>query len=308
MLRYAIIRLLGAIPTLFVIVLMSFFMMRLAPGGPFDRERLLPPEIEAVLLKAYHLDEPLWMQFGRYLGGLVQGDLGPSFQYKDFTVSELIGNALPVSLTIGGIAIVLAAIVGIILGTIAALRQNSWIDYSVMGVSMTGIAMPSFVMAPVLTLVFGLTLKLLPVGGWVAGDPRYIILPVIALTLPHIAYIARLTRGNMIEVMRASHVRTARAKGISEAMVVWRHALRGGLLPVISYLGPATAGILTGSVVVEQIFGIPGVGRFFVQAALNRDYTLVLGVIVVYGVLIVLFNLAVDLAYGLLDPRVRYDG
>jgi oligopeptide transport system permease protein len=307
MAAYAIRRLLGAIPTLFIIIALAFFMMRVAPGGPFDRERTLPPEIEAALSKAYHLDEPLWMQFGRYLGGLAQGDFGPSFQYKDYMVAELIGHGLSVSLTIGGIAICLAAILGICIGTLAALRQNSWIDYLAMTVSMTGIAMPSFVMAPILTLVFGLTLKLLPVGGWAAGDPRYLALPIIALTLPQIAYIARLTRGNMIETLRSQHVRTARAKGLSEAVVIYRHALRGGLLPVISYLGPATASIITGSVVVEQIFGIPGIGRFFVQAALNRDYTLVLGVVVVYGTLIVVFNLLVDLIYGLLDPRVRYD-
>ena len=280
-------------------------MIRMAPGGPFDQERQLPEEIIANLNKVYHLDEPLYQQFGRYLWGILQGDFGPSFQYKDHTVSELIFQGFPVSLKIGGIAIVLAAIIGIFLGTIAALRQNTRVDYLIMGFSMTGITIPSFVMAPLLSLVIGVYLRLLPVGGW--GDLKHMVLPIIALTLPQIAYIARLTRGSMIEVLRSNYIRTAKAKGLPERVILARHALRGALLPVVSYLGPATAGIITGSVVIEKIFGIPGIGRFFVLGALNRDYTLVMGVVVFYGIIIILFNLIVDILYGILDPKVRYE-
>ncbi len=305
MLRLILNRILGAIPTLFVIIGISFFMIRMAPGGPFDQERQLPEEIIANLNKVYHLDEPLYQQFGRYLWGILQGDFGPSFQYKDHTVSELIFQGFPVSLKIGGIAIVLAAIIGIFLGTIAALRQNTRVDYLIMGFSMTGITIPSFVMAPLLSLVIGVYLRLLPVGGW--GDLKHMVLPIIALTLPQIAYIARLTRGSMIEVLRSNYIRTAKAKGLPERVILARHALRGALLPVVSYLGPATAGIITGSVVIEKIFGIPGIGRFFVLGALNRDYTLVMGVVVFYGIIIILFNLIVDILYGILDPKVRYE-
>lgn len=305
MLKLILKRILGAIPTLFVIISISFFMIRMAPGGPFDQERQLPPEIIANLNKAYHLDEPLYMQFGRYLWGIAHGDFGPSFQYKDYTVSELIYQGFPVSLKIGGIAIILAALIGIFLGTIAALRQNTRTDYVIMGFSMTGITIPSFVMAPLLSLIIGVYLRLLPVGGW--GGIEHMVLPIIALTLPQIAYISRLTRGSMIEILRSNYIRTAKAKGLSENVILFRHALRGALLPVVSYLGPATAGIITGSVVIEKIFGIPGIGRFFVLGALNRDYTLVMGVVVFYGMLIMLCNLIVDILYGVLDPKVRYE-
>jgi oligopeptide transport system permease protein len=306
-LLYAIKRLFGAVPTLLLIIAIAFFMMRLAPGGPFDKERRLPPEVEANLMKAYHLDEPLPQQFARYLGSLLQGDFGPSFQYKDFTVTELIWGGFPASLKLGGIAMILAAVSGIAFGCIAALRQNSAIDYAVMATAMTGITIPNFVVAPLLTLVFGLLLGWLPVGGWSGGDLAHIVLPITALALPQVAAIARLTRGSMIEVLHSNYVRTARAKGLPERITITRHALRAALLPVVSYLGPAIAGIITGSIVIEQIFGIPGIGRYFVQAALNRDYTLVMGVTVFYGALIILFNLAVDLLYGFLDPKVRYD-
>ena len=305
MLRFATKRLLGAIPTLFLIVTFSFFLMRIAPGGPFDRERIVPPEIEARLIHAYHLDDPLWRQYLRYLGDLVQGDFGPSLKYKDFTVTELIAEGFPVSMRLGGLAVLIALLVGVSTGTIAALRQNSGTDYAAMGVAMTGIIIPNFVMAPLLTLVFGLWLSWLPVGGW--GGPIYMILPVIALSLYQIGFIARLTRGSMIEVLRTNYVRTARAKGLPERVAITRHALKAAMLPVVSYLGPAIINTITGSVIIEQIFGIPGIGRYFVQAALNRDYTLVMGVTVFYGVLIILANLAVDLIYGLLDPRIRYD-
>lgn len=305
MLRYIIRRLMGAIPTLFIIITISFFLMRLAPGGPFSRERSLPPEIEANLNKVYHLDDPLWLQFFSYLGDLLQGDFGPSFKYKDFSVGELIGGGFPTSLTLGGIAILLALAIGICAGTYAALRQNSRFDYGTMGFAMVGIAVPNFVVAPLLTLFISLKLGLLPVGGW--GNFKHMILPIVALALPQIAAIARLTRGSMIEVLRSNFVRTARSKGLPEQITVARHALKAAMLPVVSYLGPAVAGIITGSVVIEQIFGIPGIGRYFVQAALNRDYTLVMGVTIFYGSLIILLNLAADIIYGFLDPKIRYD-
>jgi len=306
MFAYAVRRLVVAVPTLFVIVTIAFFLMRAAPGGPFDSDRVLPPAIEKNVLAHYNLDLPLWQQYAKYLGGLLQGDLGPSFRVRDFTVAELIGAGFPASLQLGGIAILLAVAVGISLGAFAALRQNSGVDYVVMGVAMTGIAVPNFVMAPLLTLVFGVYLSLLPVAGWGGGALANKILPVVALALPQIAYIARLTRGSMVEVMNANYVRTARAKGLRERLVVMRHCLRGALLPVISYLGPATAAVVTGSVVIESIFGIPGIGRYFIEGALNRDYTLVMGVMIFYAVLIILLNLLVDLLYAVLDPKVRY--
>jgi oligopeptide transport system permease protein len=299
-------RILTGIPTLLVIITIAFFLIRVAPGGPFDQDRALPPAIEQNMLRAYNLDQPLPVQYGRYLLGVLQGDFGPSFKYRDFTVAELLAQGFPASLRVGGAAIILAIVVGITLGTIAALRQNSGVDYAVMATAMTGIAVPNFVMAPLLTLVFGVFLGWLPVAGWGGGSIRNLTLPVIALALPQIAYIARLTRGSMIEVLNANYVRTARAKGLRERIVVVRHTLKGALLPVVSYLGPATAQVITGSVVIEQIFGIPVIGRYFVQGALNRDYTLVMGTVIIYAVLIILLNLIVDLIYGLLDPKVRH--
>lgn len=306
MLRYTVRRLLGAIPTLLILIALAFFMIRAAPGGPFDAERALLPEIEENLRAVYHLDEPLYLQFLRYLGGLLQGDFGPSFQYRDFTVTELIMAGFPVSLRIGGLAMLLALAVGVTAGSIAALRQNTRTDYSVMSVSMTGISIPNFVMAPVLVLVFAVYLGWLPAGGLGNGSLANLVLPVISLALPQIAYISRLTRGSMIEVLRSNFIRTARSQGLSERKILLRHALKPALLPVVSYLGPATAAVITGSVVIEQIFSIPGLGRFFVQGALNRDYTLVMGVVVFYGTLIIVFNLLVDLAYAWLDPKVKY--
>ncbi|MGH6927798.1 MAG: oligopeptide ABC transporter permease OppB [Dongiaceae bacterium] len=306
MLRYTIKRLFGAIPTLLVIIAIAFFMMRLAPGGPFDKERKVAKEVEENLRRAYGLDDPLWMQFFTYMGNVLQGDFGPSFQYKDFSVNELIWGGFPNSMLLGGIAIALAIVLGVTAGTIAALKQNTATDYTVMATAMSGITIPNFVVAPTLTLVFGLMLRWTPVGGW--GDSwRQAILPIAALCLPQVAAVARLTRASMIEVLRSNYVRTARAKGLPERVAILRHAMRAAMLPVVSYLGPAVAAIITGSIVVEQIFSIPGIGRYFVQAALNRDYTLVMGVTIFYGVLIVLFNLMVDLLYGVLDPKVRYD-
>ena len=298
-------RLLISIPTLLVIITSAFFMMRIAPGGPFDEERALPPQIEKNMLAAYDLDQPLIVQYFRYLTGVLQGDFGPSYKYRDFTVAELLITGFPPSLKVSGTAILLAIIIGITLGTIAAVRQNSAVDHAVMATAMTGIAIPNFVMAPFLTLIFGVFLGVLPVAGWGGGSLRNLILPVIALALPQIAYIARLTRGSMIETLSADFIRTARAKGLSERMVVTRHALQGAILPVVSYLGPATAQLISGSLVIEQIFGIPGIGRYFIQGALNRDYTLVMGTVIVYALLILILNLIVDLLYRLLDPRMH---
>lgn len=306
MLRYSLRRLLGAIPTLLVLIAFAFLLIRAAPGGPFDSERKLLPEVEANLRAAYHLDEPLPQQFVRYLGGLLRFDFGPSFQYRDYTVTELIMTGFPVSLRLGAAAIVMALLVGVAAGSIAALRQNSGTDYAVMAVSMTGISIPNFVVAPLLVLLFAIHLGWLPAGGLGGGSIRNMVLPVIALALPQIAYIARLTRGSMIEVLHSPFVRTARAQGLSTRRILIRHALKPALLPVVSFLGPAAAAVITGSVVIEQIFSVPGLGRFFVTGALNRDYTLVMGVVVFYGVLIILFNLLVDLAYAWLDPKVRY--
>lgn len=280
-------------------------MIRAAPGGPFDQERALPPEIEANLLAAYDLDQPLHIQFARYLGDLLKGDFGPSFQYRDFTVTELIMTGFPVSLKLGGTAILLALVIGVAAGSAAALKQNSAVDYGVMTVSMTGIGIPNFVMAPVLILVFAVYLGWLPAGGLGDGGLRNMALPVVSLALPQIAYVARLTRGSMIEVLRSDFIRTARAQGLPTWKIVVRHALKPSLLPVVSFLGPATAAVITGSVVIEQIFGVPGLGRFFVQGALNRDYTLVMGVVVFYGALIIVFNFLVDVAYAWLDPKVK---
>lgn len=307
MFAYAVRRLGSAIPTLFIVITVAFFMMRVAPGGPFDREKQLPPEIEANILKVYNLDKPLHEQYTDYIGNILKGDFGPSFKYLDFTVTDLILAGFPVSLRLGIAAILLAVIIGVTAGTIAALKQNSTFDYMVMGFAMTGIAIPNFVMAPLLALIFGVYLSWLPVAGWGGGALQYQVLPVITLALPQIAYISRLTRGSMVETMNSNFIRTARAKGLAEKIVVVRHALKGGLLPVVSYLGPATAAVITGSVVIESIFDVPGIGRYFVTGALNRDYPVVMGVVIFYAVLIIALNLVVDLIYGFLDPRVKVD-
>ncbi|MDX1455628.1 MAG: oligopeptide ABC transporter permease OppB [Gammaproteobacteria bacterium] len=302
---YLLRRLLGTVPTLLVLVTIAFFLVRFAPGGPFDYERALPPEIEANLLAQYHLDEPLWKQYFRYLGDLLQGDLGPSFQYRDYRVSELIAAGLPVSMLLGGLSVLLALVLGVLAGMVAGLKQGRAADNTVMALAMTGISIPNFVLAPVLVLLLAVWLGWLPAGGWNGGAPANLVMPVIALALPQLAYIARLTRSSLLDVMSSDFIRTARAKGLPDSVILRRHALKPVLLPVISYLGPAAAAVMTGSVVIEQIFGIPGVGRFFVHGALNRDYTLVLGVVIFYGLIVVLFNLLVDLCYAWLDPRVR---
>ena len=305
MLQYALKRLLGAIPTLLLVIALAFLMVHSAPGGPFDDERVLPPETRAALEAAYNLDQPLHRQFLDYLAGVVRGDLGPSYHYRDYSVAELIGNAFPVSLQLGAMAMLLAVVVGVAAGTFAALRRNSLLDRAVMGFAMTGISIPVFVIAPVLVLLLAVKLQWLP-AGWSgnAGVGRY-VLPVVSLALPQVAYIARLTRASMIDVLASDFIRTARAQGLGRAAVIRHHALKPAMLPVLSYMGPAIAAVLTGSVVVEEIFGIPGLGQFFVRGALNRDYTLVLGIVIFYAALVVLLNLVVDLLYGAIDPRIR---
>lgn len=305
MLSYTFKRILSAIPTLLIIITLAFFMMRLAPGGPFDSERQLPPEIEANILKAYNLDKPLYEQYFIYLDNMLHFDFGPSYKYRDFSVTELIKAGLPASMEIGGYAILFAALIGVTLGTLSALNQNQKLDYTIMGLAMTGIAIPNFVVAPVLSLILGVYLSWLPVAGWNGGSLSHLVLPVISLALPQVAYIARLTRGSMIEILHSNFIRTARAKGLRERLVVMRHAVKGGLLPVITYLGPAIASITTGSVVIESIFDVPGIGRYFVNGALNRDYPLVMGVVVFYAVLIIVMNLLVDVIYSFIDPKLK---
>ena len=305
MLRYTLRRLLGAIPTLFLVIVLAFLLVHAAPGGPFDDERALPAEIEANIAAAYHLDEPLPLQFLRYLGGVVRGDFGPSYSYRDYTVSELIGRSFPVSLQLGVLAMLLAAVTGVSLGVVAALRPNTALDKIVMGVAMTGISIPVFVIAPLLVLLLAVQLQWLPASWTGSESSSRLLLPVISLALPQIAYIARLTRASLIEVLSSDFIRTARAQGLGTAAIVRYHALKPAMLPVLSYMGPAVAAVLTGSVVVEEIFGIPGLGQLFVRGSLNRDYTLVLGVVIFYAALIVLLNLIVDLLYGAIDPRIR---
>lgn len=307
MFAFVLRRLASAVPTLFIVVTISFFLMRFAPGGPFNLERPLPPATMENLMRAYQLDQPLWRQYLTYMGNAVSGDFGPSYVYKDNSVAELIGKGLPYSVELGFYALLLALVGGVIVGTIAALRQNSMLDFAVMSVATVGVTVPNFVVGPVLTLIFAITLSWLPAGGWGDGSMRFLILPMIALALPQLAVFARLTRGSMIEALRTDHIRTARAYGLPAKSVVVIHAMRGAMLPVVSYLAPCAAALLTGSAVVETIFTIPGVGRYFVLGAINRDYTLVMGTVVLIAIFVIVFNLLVDILYGLLDPRVRHD-
>ena len=306
MLAFSIRRILGAIPTLFALITISFFVMRVAPGGPFSGNRKITEAVLANLNRAYHLDEPTWMQFGRYLWGLVRFDFGPSMKYRDYSVTELIVQGLPVSIEIGLWAMLLATIAGIALGIIGALRRNGMTDLSAGVIAMVGLAVPNFVIGPLLQTLFGLELRWLPIAGW-DGSINAKILPILVLALPNIAYISRLTRGSMIESLRTNYVRTARAKGIGARRVVWKHALTGAMLPVIAYLGPATAITVTGSVIVEDIFGIPGIGRYFVEGAANRDYPLVMGVTIIYGGIVILANIVTDVVRGIIDPKVSYE-
>ena len=305
MLRFALLRILGAIPTLLVVIAVAFMLVHAAPGGPFDSERVLLPEVEQNMLRAYHLDEPLPQQFSRYLRGVLRGDFGPSYTHPEYDVSEIIFASYPVSFLLGAWSLVIALVLGVLFGLIAALRRNTLIDRLLSGLAMTGISVPVFVVAPIMVLFFAVHLGWLPAsfsGG--TGAARF-VLPVTALALPQLAYFARLFRASMIEVLESDYVRTARAQGLSTLSIIRHHALKPALLPLVSYLGPAIAAVLTGSVVVEQIFGIPGLGQHFVNGALNRDYTLVLGLVIFYGALIITLNLFVDLLYRFLDPRVR---
>lgn len=292
-----------ALLTLWLLATLCFVLLRAAPGGPFDSEKAAPPEVQAALAARYRLDRPLTAQYGAWLGDVLHGDLGPSFQYPDYTVNQLVGQALPVSALNGALALLLALALGIPLGTWAALRAGSWLDRGLMLFAGLGLAVPKYVVAPLLVLLFAVTLHWLPAGGW--GEPGNLVLPVIALALPNLAYCARLTRASMLDVLGAEYLAAARARGLSEARLLFAHALRPALLPVAAWLSPALINIVTGSAVVEQVFGIPGMGRFFVQGALNRDYTLVLGVVLVVGALIVLINALVDALRAWMDPRLR---
>ena len=305
MLRYALKRVVGAIPTLFLVVLVAFMMVHAAPGGPFDSERVLAADVAANIERSYHLDEPLPQQFLRYLSGVLRGDFGPSFRYSDYTVSELIGGSFPLSAQLGAIAMLFALLVGVSVGLAAALRRHTLTDRLLSALAMTGVSVPVIVIAPLLVLIFAVQLGWAP-AGWSSGrDASRWVLPVIALALPQIAFIARITRGSMIEVLESEFIRTARAQGLRTMTIIRHHALKPALLPLLSYLGPAVVGIITGAIVVEKIFGIPGLGHLFVQGAQNRDYTLILGLVILYATLIVIFNLVVDMLYGALDPRIR---
>jgi len=281
-------------------------MMRVAPGGPFSRDRVIPEEVKAAIEARYHLNEPLINQYFRYMKDLARGDLGPSFKYKDRSVNEMIAAGLPTTIKLGAYALLFALIVGIPAGCIAALKQNSAADYAAMSVSMIGVSVPSFVVLTALIYFFSVKLKILPVSGW-GMSWKQMVNPVVALGLMYSAYIARLSRAGMLEVIRQDYIRTARAKGLYEWLIITRHSLKAGLLPVISFLGPACAAILTGSLVIESISGIPGIGREFVQSALNRDYTMTMGTVILYSVFLIVFNLLVDILYAFLDPRITYD-
>jgi len=306
MLSYALRRIAGTLPTLLVIITVSFCVVRLTPGGPFDQEQALPPAVRANLERLYGLDQPLTVQYVHYLRGLLRGDFGPSLRQRDFTVSELIAQGLPLSATLGLAAILLAVLSGIPAGIAAALWRNRGADYCITTLAALGLALPSFVTGPLFALVFGLYLRWLPVAGWQHGAPRYLVLPVLTLALPVAAYVTRLTRASLLEVLSAHYVRSARARGLGGPRVLWRHALRPALMPVVSYLGPAVAFVMTGSLVIETVFGLPGTGRYLVEGAIDRDYPLVMGMIVVYGALTLFLNLIADLIYGWLDPGVRH--
>ncbi len=306
MFKFIMKRIFEAIPTLLVLIAVSFFLMRFAPGNPFSSERPLPPEVMANINAKYGLDKPVFEQYTTYLTNILQGDFGPSFKYKDFTVNELVSNALPVSAKVGFLAFIFTVIMGVTVGTIAALRQNSWLDYGIMATAMLGVVMPSFVLAPVLIYIFSINLGWLPAGGWNDGSFQYMALPIIGMSLLYVATFARITRGSMIETLNSNFIRTARAKGLSYRYIIIKHALKPALLPVVSYMGPAFVGIITGSVVIETIFGLPGIGKLFVNAAFNRDYSLVMGITILIGFLFILFNAVVDILLAMIDPKIRY--
>ncbi len=305
MLRFIARRLLETIPVLLVIVTATFFMSRRMPGGPFTSEKALTPEIQRNLDAFYGFDQPLYRQYFKYLGNLAHGDFGPSLNYKSRTVNEIVAEKLPTSLELGGWALLVALVIGMPLGVLAAVRRNTWIDYACSSVALGGICVPTFVLGPLLVLAFGVHLRWVNASGW--NEPVDRVLPSLVLGLFYAAYVARLTRGGMLDVLNQDFIRTARAKGASEARVIFKHALRGGLTPVVSFLGPAIAGILTGSFVIETIFQIPGLGREFVSSAFNRDYNLVLGTVILYAVLVVVMNLAVDVAQVWLNPKLKFE-
>jgi oligopeptide transport system permease protein len=306
--RFVFRRALSIIPTVFVIITLGFFIIRAAPGGPFSREKAVPPGVLANLMAKYHMDEPLAKQYLRYLGDVLRGDLGPSFKNKDYTVNELIAMSLPVSIVLGLVALAIAVFLGVTAGIVSAIKQNSAVDYTFMSVAVTGISVPTFVIGPVLMLIFAVTLKWLPTSGWIDGRNglKTLIMPAITLSLAQFAYIARLTRASMLETLRSDYIRTARAKGLSMPVIIFKHALKGACLPVVSYLGPAMAGLITGSVVVEKIFAVPGLGIHFIRAATNRDYTMIMGDVIVYSLILIALNFIVDIIYGFLDPRISY--
>ncbi|NVD06971.1 oligopeptide ABC transporter permease OppB [Vibrio sp. JPW-9-11-11] len=306
MLKFIAKRIFEAIPTMLVLITVSFFLMRFAPGNPFSSEKPLPPEVMANIEAKYGLDKPVLEQYTTYLTNVLQGDFGPSFKYLDYSVNELIYGALPVSAKVGFIAFIFTIIMGVSVGTIAALKQNTWVDYTIMSTAMLGVVMPSFVLAPALIYLFSLHWNLFPAGGWHDGGLKYLVLPVIGMSLLYVATFARITRGSMIETLNSNFIRTARAKGLSYRYIIIKHALKPALLPVVSYMGPAFVGIITGSVVIETIFGLPGIGKLFVNAAFNRDYSLVMGVTILIGFLFILFNAIVDILLAMIDPKIRY--
>ena len=308
MVKFIALRIASAIPTLMILVTLSFFMIHMAPGSPFTGDFNLPPEILANIEAKYHLDKPLWQQYGIYLWDLLHGDLGPSLKYKDYSVNELIAQSFPVSMKLGLTAFVFTVLAGVGCGTIAALKQNRWQDHLLTGFAMTGVVLPSFVIAPLLVLLFSVHLQWLPAGGWNDGSWQNMVLPVTAMTIMYIASITRIMRSSMVEVLNSDFIRTCRAKGLPHHRIILHHALKPALLPVISYLGPAFIGIITGSVILETIFGLPGVGQHYVNGALNRDYTLVMGLTIILGALTILFTTVVDILYGFVDPSIRHRG
>ncbi len=307
MLRFIIRRLLIAVPTLLILVVISFLLMQLAPGGPFTSERPLPPQVLANIQAKYGLDQPLYVQLWTYVRDIVlHFDFGPSYQYKDRTVNDIIASGFPITLKYGSISFLVAVVVGVTFGVAAAIRHNSRLDYSAVGITFAAQSLPNFVMAPILIIVFTWWLGWLPGGGWNGGQWQYLVMPVIALSTSYFASIARITRSSMLEVLNSNFIRTARAKGLPERTIIWRHAMKPTMMPVVSYLGPAFVGMITGSVIIDQYFSTGGIGRSFVQAALNRDYSVMMGLTILYGGLTILFNLVADVVYAWLDPKIRY--
>ncbi len=307
--KFVIRRFLSLIPTMFLIVTFTFFIIRAAPGGPFSSEKKVSEEVMANMMHKYGLDEPLVVQYIKYMGRVLHGDLGPSFKNKDYTVNQLIGQSMPNSMILGVTSLAIALILGSLAGMASAIKQNTWVDYTCMSFASLGISIPLFVVGPIAVLVFAMKLKWLPTSGWITsrnGSISMLVMPAMTLALPYFSSITRLTRASVLEVLRSDYVRTAHAKGLKKSTVMFRHVLRGALLPVVTYLGPAFAGIVTGSVVIEQIFLVPGIGNYFVKSALNRDYMLILGTVIVYSLILVLMNFIVDILYGFLDPRISY--